>query len=212
MHENHVDALESAWRLVALLGGSGLLVGMVVAGLVLVWRRAGSRWLVFLLVSCAGTEILFWTLKFAIDRPRPPLSLRLATVDSPSYPSGHTAIATAVAVSLLITAARARRPVLRHAVRAGLVALPPVVGLSRLALGVHWLTDVIGGFLLGLGWVLACAAFLPRDRTSADESRVPERSQGYRETTGRHGAPAKEEGQWDSRSFISRSSGRMGRR
>jgi undecaprenyl-diphosphatase len=185
---------------------------MVVVGLVLVWRRAGSRWLAFLLVSCAGTEILFWALKFAFDRPRPPVSLGFAMVSSPSYPSGHTAIATAVAVSLLVTAARARRPVLRHAARAGLVALPLVVGLSRLALGVHWLTDVIGGFLLGLGWVLACAALLPRPRESADELRAGGRSEGYVEVTGRHRAPARRRAEWDSRSFTSRSSGRTGRR
>ena len=44
-----------------------------------------------------------------------------------------------------------------------LIALPLVIGLDRLALGVHWLTDVIGGLLLGLGWVLLCAALILKD-------------------------------------------------
>ena len=79
---------------------------------------------------------------------------------SASYPSGHTAIATAVAAAFCVAANRARRPLVRRSLLPLLVALPLVVGLSRIALGVHWFTDVVGGALLGLGWVLVLAALV----------------------------------------------------
>lgn len=210
MHANRIDELDRTWRAIALLCGSAGLGVVVLASCVFAWRRGGPRWLAFLLGSYLGTEILFWALKAATDRPRPPLSLRLATVGSPSYPSGHTAIATAVAASLLVAATRTARPRLRRPAVAGLVALPVVVGVSRIALGVHWLTDVVGGALLGAGWVLALAGLgLPgRSRIAGSADPVTaDPSQGYGRTTGRPQAPSGKERRWDSRSSTSRSSG-----
>ena len=176
----------------------------MVASCVFAWRRGGTRWLAFLLGSYIGAEAAFWAVKAVVDRPRPAASLRLVTVGSPSYPSGHTAIATAVAASLIVAAWRSRRLALRHGAIALLVAMPVVVGLSRLALGVHWLTDVIGGALLGLGWVLLLTALLvpARQRAPAEP--------GYGDATGRPRALHREERAWDSRSSTSRSPGRTG--
>jgi membrane-associated phospholipid phosphatase len=163
MHEHRIDALDPAWRAVALLGGSVGLGAVVLASCVLAWRRLDRRWLTFLLASYIGAEVLFWSLKAMVDRPRPPLALRIATAGSQSFPSGHTAVATAVGASLLIAATQITAPRLRRMAVVTLIALPLVIGLDRLALGVHWLTDVIGGFLLGLGWVFLCAALVLRD-------------------------------------------------
>ena len=96
MHANRVDDLDRTWRAIALTCGSAGLGVVVLASCVYAWRRGGTRWLTFLLGSYIGTEILFWSMKTIVDRPRPPVSLRFATAGSPSYPSGHTAIATAV--------------------------------------------------------------------------------------------------------------------
>jgi len=169
VHDGRLDALEGAWRFLALAGGSAGLGVVLLAGCVLAWRRGGPRWLAFLIGAYAGTQVLFWSMKLVVDRPRPPPSLQLATVGSPSYPSGHAAIATAVAAALVIAAARARRPLVRRPLLALLVALPPVVGLSRIALGVHWATDVVGGALLGLGWVLLLAALVLPDHPAGAE-------------------------------------------
>ena len=168
VHESRLDALGRTWRSIALAGGSAGLGVVVLAGWVLSRRRAGPGWPTFLIGAYAGTQILFWGMKLVVNRPRPPLSIHLTTVGSASYPSGHTAVATAVAAALVLAATRARRPLVRRSLLPMLVALPLVVGLSRVALGVHWLTDVVGGALLGLGWVLVLAALvlpgrLPRE-------------------------------------------------
>lgn len=180
MHANRIDSLATTWRAIALVGGSITLGVVMLAGCVVAWRRAGGRWLTFLVMSYAGVELLFWSTKAWVDRPRPPVSLHLATVGSPSFPSGHTAVATAVGASLLVAASRTRRLRLRRAAVVGLVALPVVVGTSRLALGVHWLTDVVGGALLGLGWVLALAALLiPARDAGADSPGRPSPPPNY---------------------------------
>ena len=175
LHEHRIDSLDPAWRAVALLGGSVALGAVVLASCALAWRRLDRGWLTFLVGCYVGAEILFWSLKAIVGRPRPPLALQLTTVGSTSFPSGHTAVATAVGASLLIAATQITRPRLRRVATVTLIALPLVVGFSRLALGVHWLTDVIGGFLLGLGWVLLCAALVqphrPRSSTPPPRGR-----------------------------------------
>lgn len=173
VHESRLDALDRTWRIIALAGGSAGLGVVVLAGCVLARRRGGPGWLTFLIGAFAGTQVLFWGMKLVVDRPRPPLSIQLTTVGSASYPSGHTAIATAVAAALCVAATRARRPLVRRSLLPLLVALPVVVGISRIALGVHWFTDVAGGALLGLGWVLLLAALVrpgqaPREPVRAD--------------------------------------------
>jgi membrane-associated phospholipid phosphatase len=161
VHESRLDALDRTWRVIALAGGSAGLGVVVLASCILARRRAGPGWLTFLIGTYVGTQVLFWGMKLVVDRPRPPLSIQLTTVGSASYPSGHTAIATAVAAALCVAVTRARRPLARRSLLPLLVALPLVVGLSRVALGVHWFTDVVGGALLGLGWVLVLAALAP---------------------------------------------------
>jgi membrane-associated phospholipid phosphatase len=204
VHANRVDDLDPFWRGLALVGGSAALGVVVMASCVFAWKRGGRRWLAFLLGSYVGAEILFWAMKAVVGRPRPPESLRLVTVGSASYPSGHTAIATAVSASLMVAAWRSQRIALRGGAVAALVALPLAVGLSRLALGVHWLTDVAGGALLGLGWVLLLAALLVPARERGDAAEA------YGGRTGRPRAPYREERAWDSRSSTSRSPGGTG--
>jgi undecaprenyl-diphosphatase len=87
--------------------------------------------------------------KAGIDRPRPPEAL--VSVDSPAYPSGHSAYGTAYVTMAVI----ASRVLPNLASRAALVLISIVVaaliGASRIYLGVHWFSDVAGGIGLGLG-------------------------------------------------------------
>jgi undecaprenyl-diphosphatase len=96
-------------------------------------------------------------LKIYFGRVRPDFAEGGARLESLSYPSGHASgIATLVTVALILAwpllAARAR-----HWALAAGVALVFLVGLTRMWLGVHFLSDVVGGWALGVGWSLLTA-------------------------------------------------------
>jgi membrane-associated phospholipid phosphatase len=94
-------------------------------------------------------------LKETFGRVRPDFDEGGARLDSLSYPSGHSSgIATLVTVGLLLLVPLVTRRVLRHVVVVLGLALVLLVGLTRMWLGVHFLSDVVGGWSLGLGWSL----------------------------------------------------------
>lgn len=125
--------------------------------LVLLLRRRSwwtAAWLVTAVVLVAPLTGL---LKEYFGRVRPDFAEGGARYDSLSFPSGHASgIATLVTVALILAwpllAARARR----WALAAGIL-LVLLVGLTRMWLGVHFLSDVVGGWALGVGWSLFTA-------------------------------------------------------
>lgn len=115
----------------------------------LLWRRLASPWPAVVVVGAvAAAGILSTATKIIVGAHRPPLSVQLITETDPSFPSGH--VTGTVALLGALTAVLGHR---RPAVRAALLALSAVgavtVALTRLYLGVHWVTDVVGGVLLG---------------------------------------------------------------
>jgi membrane-associated phospholipid phosphatase len=129
---------------------------LVIADL-LVWRRRFV--LAGLLVLAWGGSIGLYDLtKPVVNRPRPPVSVHLATAAGSSFPSGHatqslaTFAALAAVVAVLWRPARVAGWVVAALVVAG-------VGWSRVYLGMHWATDVAAGWLIGAAWVTAMIAF-----------------------------------------------------
>jgi membrane-associated phospholipid phosphatase len=110
------------------------------------WRRLLPRAAVASLSAVAAAGLAVMILKETFDRARPPLAD--ASIDavgllpaSASFPSGHAATAFAAAVAVGIVHPRLRRP---------LLALAALVAVSRVYLGMHFLTDVVIGSLLGV--------------------------------------------------------------
>lgn len=105
--------------------------------------------------SAVGMLFLYETVARWVGRPRPPVQ-HLENPGGSSFPSGHVANSTAVYVAILLavfllTHVRALRPAL-----IGLAAvLIAGIAASRVYLGLHYPTDVVTGFLLGLGWAVA---------------------------------------------------------
>lgn len=156
MIEQRAGWLTAVARAVTQLGGT---VAMSVLAL------AASGWLALqpvrrgdaaLVASVAvGAGLLVAVTKPIIGRVRPPAEFRLVTETNASFPSGH-ALAS-IAIYGVLTAVVVRRVTDRRARAAGYGGLAVVIlliGLSRLYLGVHWSTDVAGGWLVGLGWLL----------------------------------------------------------
>jgi len=123
-------------------------------------RRGRSRISLFLIITNLLGGALNMAVKLSVARPRPVLDDRLAEAFGKSFPSGH-AFGTTVGYGTLLLAfmpliARRWRP----ACIAGYVSLVGLVSASRLALGVHYLSDVAAGVVLGLAWLfLGTAAF-----------------------------------------------------
>jgi membrane-associated phospholipid phosphatase len=100
-----------------------------------------------------------------IGRARPPVADWAGAAGGPSFPSGHTTAATLFAVCAawaLLARVRGRWP--RRALWAAAALYAAVIGWSRIWLGVHWPTDVLGGLLFGVAWTCGVMAALPRRR------------------------------------------------
>jgi undecaprenyl-diphosphatase len=105
-----------------------------------------------------GGRLLSLVLKEVYHRERPPVVHRLVVETSYSFPSGHSVFAAVFFAMLAVVLARllpARWFCVRAATVIACLALAVLVGASRIWLGVHYPTDVLGGLLLGFGWVFA---------------------------------------------------------
>ena len=115
----------------------------------------------YILGSVALSTTNSFIIKHVYERPRPEEALRLITEDGFSCPSGHATAVTALFVSLVLvlTTTRVGRR-LRYLLWAAALALIVFICVTRLYLGVHWVTDVIGGFSVGLGSSMILAPFM----------------------------------------------------
>lgn len=127
---------------------------VTIAGLFLLWRHR-LRLAVFLVSTSLGGGIVDSIVKIVVDRDRPNLENPLIPLHGKSFPSGHAMSSTFVYGALLLTFMPAIPKKRRPWVVAGAVVLVLAIGLTRLALGVHYITDIVGGYLLGFVWLTA---------------------------------------------------------
>ena len=139
--------------------GSALAWQIVLAVVVvwLLWRRL-PRLALFVVITAAGSSLLNTLVKTSVHRLRPVLTHPVAHESGLSFPSGHAQAAiVGYAVLLLVFL-----PILHGAWRRVAVVLAVLmvlaIGFSRIALGVHYVSDVVGGYVLGAAWVAAMAA------------------------------------------------------
>jgi membrane-associated phospholipid phosphatase len=166
--------------------GMPVLTGLAVGVMLLAWRSWTP--LVLMLIASAGSLAMTAVGKGLIGRVRPPLSQAVPPYEqSPSFPSGHTLNSTVVVglvVYLLLV--RLRSTLTRVTVTAAGTAFVVAMGLSRVFLGHHWLTDVMVGWTLGLAWlgavVTAHRIFLTvrRERAGGPQPPQPPHPAGVR--------------------------------
>jgi membrane-associated phospholipid phosphatase len=131
-----------------------ILAVLAVAVTAWVWRRWREPMLVA--VAVAGEVAIFLTVTMLVDRQRPPVGHLDEAPPTSSFPSGHTAATLALWGALAVLASqRARSALVRGVFLTLAVALPLLVASSRLYRGMHYLSDVLGGFLLGGIWLAA---------------------------------------------------------
>ena len=124
---------------------------MIVVGLVL-WRKLGKpRPAIHLLVVSIGSLSLNPTMKHILDRPRPALYPARGMWTWASYPSGHIILTTALYLTISMMLLRTRGWKWPFAASGAIIF---ITGYSRLYLQVHWPTDLIGGALIGIVWLV----------------------------------------------------------
>lgn len=149
--------VEEVARDITSLGGNTVLsmIVAIVVGYLLMVRKRAAALLVF--VSVAGGMLLSMLLKTGFARTRPDLVPHEVQVYTLSFPSGHAMLS---AVTYLTLGALLMRLESQARVKAYLmgvaVVLSLLVGISRVYLGVHWPTDVLGGWCVGAAWAMLC--------------------------------------------------------
>lgn len=132
----------------------GLVVFAVTGFLVLqgMWRMG-----TFVLLACSGAWFINSALKVFFQRPRPDVVPHLREVMTMSFPSGHALTSAVVYLTLGALLMRvARRPITKWYCMGLAMLATFLVGASRVYLGVHYPTDVLAGWIVGLSWALLC--------------------------------------------------------
>ena len=148
------DWLNFAIGIIYLVGLGGVL-GLPYVPIGIVIFAALRRWSDGLLLAACGIlpSLINLALKELVARPRPDAALAVVQETGYAFPSTHTVFAIAFYGALIYLVGEwdglARRPALLRVVRGALALFVLAVGASRVYLGAHWPSDVIGGFLFG---------------------------------------------------------------
>jgi undecaprenyl-diphosphatase len=165
-----------AMKAISRLGSASVywLLGAVLVGWLLTTghRRQGLFPALFVVVALAGGGGLNVGVKALVHRVRPALPDAVAHVGGLSFPSGHaqSAVVGYGVLFLIVGPALPRRG--RQILAAGSVLAVLTIGFSRVALGVHYPSDVLGGYLLGAAWLLAVLLAFGSTLAPARRSRV----------------------------------------
>lgn len=130
------------------IGSATVMVPLTAAIAAWLWRRAGRVIAAVAVLAPALATGIFVSFKSLFSRVRPPGALRFHEMTY-AFPSGHSTTSAAVIVTITYICMRERLMSLRMAVAIGVLG-PLLIGVSRIYLDVHWSTDVIGGWAIGL--------------------------------------------------------------
>lgn len=158
VHEWAVPALTVVMHAFTVAGSGAFLTALAVL-LVLHWHRQGRKRLALIFaLTLVGAEVLEQSMKFSFHRVRPVPFFGLSTPWGYSFPSGH-ALMSCCFYGVWAAVVRHRRRRLPWLAAALTIA---AIGFSRVYLGVHYPTDVIGGYATGVVWVLVVRAVSTR--------------------------------------------------
>jgi undecaprenyl-diphosphatase len=165
------SALVTVVKAVTWLGSDGVLWTVVGVAAAILAIRKRWRLAVYLLVTAAGALVLDPVLKSLVGRLRPVVAHPIAHGTGNSFPSGHSLGSTVCYGAILLVFLPAARGRWRVAFISVTVTVVALIGISRILLGVHYLSDVVGGWALGITW-LGVTAFAFEGVRHASGERV----------------------------------------
>lgn len=149
--------LELAMRDITSLGGGTVIVIITISviGYLILQKNYYAMWLI--LAATVGGAIIGLGLKELIGRERPPIIFHLVYVNSLSFPSGHSMMSAVVYLTQasLLSRIQKKRSIRIYIITIALL-LTFLIGISRIYLGVHYPTDVLAGWSIGLAWAFLC--------------------------------------------------------
>jgi undecaprenyl-diphosphatase len=176
------------------LGSDGVLWTVTGAAAVLLALRKRWRLALYLLVTGAGALIMDPVLKSVVGRARPVVAHPIAHGTGDSFPSGHSLGSVVCYGAVLLVFLPAIRPGRwRRAFIAVITVLIALIGISRVLLGVHYLSDVLGAWALGITWLGLTAFAFELSRHAAGEPVTHPLSQGLEPEARADLAPAQPE-------------------
>jgi undecaprenyl-diphosphatase len=152
LHDAQHGTLVPVARLLTAFGNWTTQLLLAAAGAAWLLSRRRYRDMILLLAIALSCRLLVELQKVAFARLRPDPHGQLVAVRTLSFPSGHAANSMAALLGFALLAVAG--PKLRLPAILLAVALSVLIGLSRLVLGVHWPSDVVGGWAFGAGWTL----------------------------------------------------------
>ncbi|MHB1702566.1 MAG: phosphatase PAP2 family protein [Acidobacteriaceae bacterium] len=151
IHTFNTPALDHLFSFITAIGSVGVVAPLVLIAVIWLWRLGRRSDAAFLSAVMAGVATLNTILKVLFHRTRPDLWVSIRPEGGYAFPSGHAMAASALATAMVILVWSTRW---RWVVILGGGAFIIAVSLSRLYLGVHYPSDVIGAFTAGMGWVI----------------------------------------------------------
>jgi membrane-associated phospholipid phosphatase len=140
-------------KAVTWLGSDGVLGTVIGAAAIVLALRRRWRLAIYLLITGAGALVLDPVLKSLVGRLRPVVAHPIASGTGDSFPSGHSLGSIVCYGAMLLVFLPAARGRWRTAFISVIVALVALIGISRILLGVHFLSDVIGAWAVGITWL-----------------------------------------------------------
>lgn len=130
----------------------------VITSIVLI-RQHKRIYALYLWLAYLGAELTTWGIKYAVNRPRPNIIAGVREFN-PSFPSGHTTAVTSIVLYILYLLVKSSSDTkTKTSYVIGAFSIVTFVSFSRIYLNVHYLSDVVVGFLIGLLWVLISCYF-----------------------------------------------------
>ena len=144
-------------RDITALGGYSVLILVTICVIVWLWLDDNYPAMRFVIAAIVGGFLLSMVLKSVFDRPRPDIVPHLSEAYTSSFPSGHSMMSAIVYLTLGSLLARTvPRPELKFFFLAVPLLLSLLIGVSRVYMGVHYPSDVLGGWSAGLAWATFC--------------------------------------------------------
>ncbi|MEO3743961.1 phosphatase PAP2 family protein [Plantactinospora sp. B5E13] len=186
------DGLVTVISAVSALGGRPIMLWLVTIAVVGLLIRRQGRLACYLIVTGVGALLLDPSVKELVGRLRPVVDVPVASAPGNSFPSGHALGSMVAYGALLLVFLPAMAPRWRRAATGLVAAVVVLVGVTRVALGVHYVSDVLAGWLLGLAW-LGVTAYAFRLWRRERGRPVRPLEEGLEPEAGREVAPPAEE-------------------